>query len=145
MLEKLRRFMSGRYGYDQLTRFLFILSIIFWVLAGMFRFTRMTPLYRIYLVFAALNTILYVFAFYRMFSRNIERRTLENERYLQLRSRIYPKWKDFAGLHFDREYLYKKCPHCSTRLRLRRIRGRHKTKCPKCGTKFSVRVFWGDR
>ncbi|MBR5409776.1 MAG: hypothetical protein IK104_03825 [Clostridia bacterium] len=142
MLEKLRRFMAGRYGYDQLTRFLFIVSIVFWLLSGIFRFT---PFRRVYLVFWVLNTAIYVFAFYRMFSRNIERRAYENDRYLQLKSRIYPKWHDFSKLHFDKEYLYKKCPHCSTRLRLRRIRGRHKTKCPKCGTKFTVRVFWGDK
>lgn len=139
MIQRLRSFMVGRYGFDQLTRFLFILSIVFWVLSGVFRFL---PLPRVHFIFWLLNTALYVFAFYRMFSKNIDRRTLENERYLQLKSRIYPKWSDFSKKHLDKDYLYKACPHCGTRLRLRRIRGKHKTKCPKCGTKFTIRVFW---
>ena len=41
----------------------------------------------------------------------------------------------------DRNYIYKKCPKCSAKLRLRRIKGKHITKCPKCGQKFNVRVF----
>lgn len=139
MLNKIRQFMYGRYGYDQLGRFLFILSIVFWALSLIFRFT---PFRRIYFVFWLLNTLIYIFAFYRIFSKNTYQRTLENEKYLQLRQRLYPKWESFSKRKLDKTYIYKNCPNCNTKLRLKRVRGKHTTKCPKCGTKFNVRVLW---
>lgn len=140
MLNKIRQFMYGRYGYDQLGRFLFLLSIAFWVLSLIFRFT---PFRRIYFVFWLLNTVIYIFAFYRIFSKNTYKRTIENERYLQFRQRLYPKWESFSKKRLDKNYIYKNCPNCNTKLRLKRVRGKHTTKCPRCGTKFNVRVIWG--
>ena len=39
LTERISRFMYGRYGMDQLGRFLFILSIIFWVISLILRWT----------------------------------------------------------------------------------------------------------
>ena len=139
MLQRLRQFMNGRYGFDQLSRLLFIVSIVFWILSAIFRFT---PLRRLQFIFWILNVALYAFAVYRILSKDIARRTLENDRYLALRSRLYPKWDDFKKKKLNREFIYKTCPNCSTRLRFRRIRGKHTAKCPKCGEKFKVRVYW---
>ena len=67
-MNRFRRFMNGRYGYDQFGRFLFIVSLVFWALSGVMRFT---PFRRLYFIFWALNTVLYVYAFFRFFSIRI--------------------------------------------------------------------------
>ncbi|MBR5422792.1 MAG: hypothetical protein IK108_02170 [Clostridia bacterium] len=141
LINRFRRFMNGRYGYDQFGRFLFIVSLVFWALSGVLRFT---PLRRLYFIFWALNTVLYVYAFFRILSKKVWKRAAENERYLRVRERFIPGWRKFRTEKLDKDYFFKRCPKCDARLRLRRIRGKHTTKCPKCGTKFTVWVLFGS-
>ena len=141
-LSKLRAFMAGRYGFDQLGRFLFGLSMVFWLLCIPLRFL---PFPHVYFVFWALNLGLYVFAFFRIFSRNTYRRTVENERYLHFRQRIAPFLLRQKEKYGDPEFFFKNCPFCGTKLRLRRVRGKHTSRCPKCGQKFTVRVWRGKQ
>lgn len=137
-LEKLKRFMAGRYGFDQFGRFLFYLSFVFWVLCFICRFL---PFYKIYFVFSLLNTIIYVYAFFRIFSKNIYARQLENEKYTYYCGRIVPVLNKKKREVTDKNYVYKLCPRCKVKLRLKRVKGKHMTQCPKCGKKFKVRVF----
>ena len=141
-IQKLRRFMYGRYGVDQLSRFLFYLSMVFWALSLIFRFL---PFRRAYYVFWALNLVIYAFAIFRILSKNTYARTVENERYLRLRGKVLPKWMKFKAENMDKSYVFRKCPHCGSRLRLKRVRGRHTARCPRCGTKFKVFILFGDR
>lgn len=136
--EKLIRFMYGRYGFDQLGRFLMTAGFVFAILCMLLRFL---PWHIPYYVCSFLNTFLYVFAFFRILSKNIPKRAAENEKYLQIRARIIPVLDERTKSMRDRSYIYKKCPKCSAKLRLKRIRGKHITKCPKCGLKFNVWVF----
>ena len=142
---KLREFMAGRYGFDQLGRFLFGLSVVFWLASGVLRWT---PFRKVYFVFWLLNTLLYVFAIFRILSRNTYARTVENERYLHLRQKVWPFFEKrkaaFRERQENRDYLFKACPYCNTKLRLRRIKGKHTSRCPKCGKTFSVRVWRGQ-
>lgn len=138
IIGKIYKFMYGRYGMDQLSRFLMTAGLIMAVLC---MFLRFLPTHVPYYICSFLNTFFYVFAFYRILSRNISKRILENERYLRIRNRIVPEAEEKAKSLKDRNYIYKKCPKCSAKLRLRRIKGKHITKCPKCGLKFNVRVF----
>ena len=143
MLEKLRRLMEGRYGFDSLGRFLFGVSLVFWLIAGLLRFT---PFRRAHFVFWLLNLLLYGFAVYRMLSRDIGRRQLENERYLVRRQRVLPFLERLKrNRSGDPGYFFKNCPNCGAKLRLRRIRGRHRSRCPKCGKAFSVLVVFGQK
>lgn len=137
-LSKIYRFMYGRYGVDQLSRFLMTAGLIMAVLC---LFLRFLPTDIPYLICSFLNTFFYVFAFFRILSKNIPKRTLENQRYLKIRDKLIPTYEERAKSMKDRNYVYKKCPKCSAKLRLRRIKGKHITKCPKCGTKFNVRIF----
>ncbi len=142
LLNRIRNFMYGRYGFDQLGRFLFILSLVFWALSIVFRFT---PLRSVYYVFWLLNLAIYVFALFRILSKNILKRTEENERYLRIREKVVPRYMRFKADKMDKNYVFKRCPNCSARLRLKRVRGRHNTRCPKCGTKFSVFILFGPK
>lgn len=130
--------MYGRYGFDALGRFLFILAFVFWVLCF---FVRFLPFRQLYFVFSSLNTLIYIYAFFRILSRNTYKRSLENERYLRIRNKVLPFIDKKTRNIRNREYIFKKCPNCSSLLRLKRIKGKHITKCPRCGTKFNVRVF----
>ncbi len=134
--------MYGRYGFDQFGRFLFILSLIFWALSLILSFT---PLRKAYYAFWALNTAIYIYAFYRILSKNIPRRTVENDRYLRARARVAPRFERLKTERLDKDHVFRKCPYCKSRLRMRRVRGRHTTRCPKCGTTFGVFILFGKK
>ena len=136
--EKLVRFMMGRYGFDQLGKFLMLSGFVFGILCMLLRFL---PVPFIYYICSALNTAFYVVAVFRILSRNTYKRSLENEKYLEIRARVIPVLDEKTKSIRDKSYIYKKCPRCSSKLRLKRIRGKHTTKCPKCGHKFTVMVF----
>lgn len=136
--EKIYRFMQGRYGFDQFSRFLMTAGLVMAILC---MFLRFLPTHIPYYICSFLNTFFYVFAVFRMLSRNISKRTLENEKYLSLRNKVMPFFDEWTKNLRDKNYVYKKCPKCSAKLRLKRIKGKHITKCPKCGLKFNVRVF----
>lgn len=146
LLVKFRAFMAGRYGFDQLGRFLFGLSIVFWLVSAVLRWT---PFHKAYFVFWLLNTAIYIYALFRIFSRNTYSRTVENERYLRLRGRVLPflmqKKEQYGNKYGDPDYFFKNCPFCGTKLRLRRVKGKHTSRCPKCGQKFTVRVWRGKQ
>ena len=141
-LDKLRRFMYGRYGFDQFGRFLFGLGIFFWLVCLLLRFAlAFKAMYIIYRVCSVLNTAVYVYAVFRILSRNTYKRSLENEKYLRIRNKVVPVLEKKTENIRNKEYIFKKCPNCGVKLRLKRIRGKHTTKCPKCGAKFNVRVW----
>ena len=103
MKEKIRQFMIGRYGTDGLNQFLSIASL---VLILVYILTRLPLLLYV-------GVVLLGFCYYRMFSRNISKRTEENYKYYAVKDRIRNK---FSGLkdQWDnrRLYHYYRCPQC---------------------------------
>lgn len=81
-------FMAGRYGNDQLNRFLIAMAFFFAILSLIFRSV---------LVFHVLVWILLVLCYFRMFSRNIQQRYNENTRYLQIKEKIQIFFDDRFG------------------------------------------------
>ena len=121
-----QRFMSGRYGFDQLNGFLCILSLILVVLGAWLSG---------FLYWVGLALLLW--CYYRMLSRNIQKRYAENSKYLSLQNQV-KDWLARQKLRFDQRkvYRYFKCPHCKQAIRVPRGRGRISITCPKCGTSF---------
>ena len=77
-------------------------------------------------------------AYFRMFSRNLLRRSEENGKYLILRSRVQGTlrlWKEQWVQRKD--YKFFVCPACRTTLRVPRGRGKIKIVCRKCGNSFT--------
>ena len=103
MKEKIRQFMIGRYGTDGLNQFLNIASL---VLILVYILTRLPLLLYVGVVLLGL-------CYYRMFSRNISKRTEENYKYYAVKDRIR---NQFSGLkdQWDnrRLYHYYRCPQC---------------------------------
>ena len=78
MKEKIQRFMIGRYGVDQLSKFMVIVAVILWVL-NMFVDSRF---------FYSWGMLILVLAYVRMFSRNIQKRYQENQKYLAIKQKV---------------------------------------------------------
>lgn len=135
---RLALFMQGRYGTDQLSRFLSVVLIILlamrwvlnWFLAlpGALAFARVTGIVDMVLIFAI---------YFRTFSRNIPRRYAENQKFLALQGRVssfFGRTRRNAGQRI--EYHIYKCPGCSQKIRIPRGKGRIMVRCPRCGTQF---------
>lgn len=123
MREKIARFMQGRYGVDELGRFMTGASLVVLILE---LFTRW---YFLTLIFWAIFIIVY----YRMFSRDYGKRQQENQKFLNARYRLNAKWYQMKNYH-----IYK-CPNCKQKIRIPRGKGRIMVKCPKCYTEFQKR------
>ncbi len=109
------RFMYGRYGTDQLNNVLLILGVVLTVLGWFSSLPIIT-----FLSYVPLALVIF-----RMFSRNVNRRRKENQKFMQF----------FARLK-DRESRYFSCPRCHQTVRVPRNRGKINIHCPKCGNYF---------
>ena len=119
--------MAGRYGMDSLGRFTMMLTLIF-ILSNYFTRNRLLPL----LAWAGI-----ILTYYRMFSRDIYKRSAENQKYLshtaKLRRWLYTQKNTFAQRKTHHIY---KCPSCKQKIRIPKGKGRIEIRCPKCNTKF---------
>ena len=127
---RLMRFMSGRNGPDELFFAFFILSVLLSVINIFAR--------SVILQLAVYALIIY--ALFRLFSRNSDKRRKENAWFINKTHFIKQKKELYERRRNDKCHIYKKCPSCGAVLRLPRRIGVHKTVCPKCGREFTVRV-----
>lgn len=127
MREKLQRFMTGRYGVDELNRFFMAMAMVFVILD---LFVRSSFLYLGGLVFLVL-------CYVRMLSRNIGKRFQENQKYLhyQFQVKEFFRKKKFQFQEAKKYHIYK-CPGCKQKIRIPRGKGRISIHCPKCNTDF---------
>ncbi|HIR75538.1 MAG TPA: hypothetical protein IAB97_01305 [Candidatus Choladousia intestinipullorum] len=127
MKRRFMEFMSGRYGADQLSRFTLAVSLILLVL------NIFTNLRIIYL--AAL--IVLAWCYFRMFSRNITKRSAENQKYLNMVWKSKVKFGKFKNrIVQSKDYHIYKCPSCGQKIRIPRGKGKICITCPKCRTEF---------
>ena len=139
--ETLARMLYGRYGADELYNVLFVAEIALLALGAVFSLLGNTvPLLSVLSVLLYLAALgLLIWAMYRFFSRNIEKRRRENEAWLRFKAKLSPKKK--PALPPDTPtHIFRACPKCRATLRLPRQVGKHKAKCPRCGHSFSVKV-----
>lgn len=126
MKEKLQRFMWGRYGSDRLNQVLMVCALVLMLLSF--------PAGSIFYL-PALALLGYVY--FRMFSRNIARRSAENRWYLDREMKVR-RWFRNRKKEFGerKEYKIFKCPECGQRLRVPRGKGRIVIRCRKCDHEF---------
>lgn len=122
-----RNFMIGRHGSDQLSFALLLGGIILSLL------TSITGIG----IFYYIGLAAYIWAIYRMFSKNRVKRAAENQKYLNIRTNLKTNFSQFfARLKNAKKYRYFRCPECKTRLRLPRKVGEVTVTCSKCRHQF---------
>ena len=131
VLPAIRRFMSGRYGVDQLSLHLLITGIVFYLVS------LFTGSYALSLV----STALYIYTAWRMLSRNTARRAMENSRYMSFLYGTKQKGRQLLLRQKNRkEYKYFRCPKCRAILRLKRGSGTMHVTCGKCKHQFDQKA-----
>ena len=125
------RFMSGRYGSDQLNLTMVIGALIV---------TTIGSLTGVYFLTLAADALL-LLAIFRMFSKDRYRRAHENQVYLEKTQKVRraaPEWVN--RVKNSRKYHYYTCPKCKQRLRVPRGVGNITITCKQCGTKFDKKA-----
>ncbi|NLV76056.1 MAG: hypothetical protein GX023_03595 [Tissierellia bacterium] len=121
----LKKFMTGRYGVDQLSWALLVISILISILSRILDSQVLAMLYII-----PLGIVLY-----RMFSKDISKRYQENIKFLNkwnsIKRKINNRIQRIKGLKY---YKYYKCSNCKQTLRVPRGKGKISITCPKCQT-----------
>lgn len=128
MKEKLQRFMIGRYGTDDLSKFMMVTVVVLWIL-NIFTKNRF---------FYSWSVLFLVLAYFRMLSRNIQKRYQENQKYLEIKSKVLAKIrKEKSNMDQRKTHHIYQCPTCKQKIRIPRGKGRICITCPRCKTEFT--------
>ena len=132
MKEKFIKFMEGRYGVDGFARFTMGVALVCIVASVFFRNGSTTG--------AILNTVglaAIIYTYFRMLSRNIQKRYAENQKYLSMTAKIRQWFRKEKNMMEQRKtHHINTCPSCGQKIRIPRGKGKIEIDCPKCHTKF---------
>lgn len=133
-----RQLMAGRYGVDALGRALSIGGLAALVLSMVMRIVGVDWLASVLIILALASII---WSYFRIFSRNFQKRSQENEKFLRwwdgvccafrLRKECFSQRKDYA---------FFRCPSCRQMVRVPRGKGRIRITCRKCGFAFEKKT-----
>ena len=125
------RFFYGRYGTDTLNKtllFVYIALVLVYSVVSMF--VDFGAIFMLIYTLLSISLVLWIFS--RMFSRKIDARRRENEKFCGFFRLRRNKFRD------RKTHVYKKCPSCRAVLRLPRAKGKHAVVCPRCKHRFTV-------
>jgi hypothetical protein len=131
--DKLARFMDGRYGADQLYYALLVAYLVLMIANVLIRSA----------IIGILMWAVLILTIFRILSRNVYKRRMENEKFMKIWNRV--KVKSSLTIRRIKEiktHRFRKCPHCKRVLRLPRRTGKHTVVCPCCHTEFELRIRW---
>ena len=130
MKEKFYRFMQGRYGNDELSKFLVGLSMVFIILNLLTKSG----------IFNLLFWVCLIYSYFRMFSKNHSARYAENQKYLALKNKWAYKWENHKRMREQKKiYHIYNCPYCKQKIRIPKGKGSIIITCPKCKQEFGKR------
>ena len=134
-MDKLRanisRFMSGRYGVDQMGNEMVTLAVVMTVAGALLNVT----------ILNTLSLALMLLSLFRIFSKNRYKRAQENQDYLAKTMKLRrgtTEWINRVKNH--KKYRYYSCPKCKMRLRVPRGVGNVTITCKGCGEKFDKKA-----
>lgn len=129
--EKVSRFMYGRYGQDQLYYAGLILCFILIVVNTVLRSS----------IVSALTWVVLIWITFRVLSKNINKRRIENEKFLKIWNPIKGKFNlTIRRVKERKTHCFRTCPSCKKVLRLPRKKGTHIVCCPCCNNDFKIKV-----
>lgn len=127
----LKKFMMGRYGRDQLSIALLVFSVLLTWTAELTRLPLLT----------VIGYILLGICIFRMLSRDVTKRSMENYKFNMLISPVYSWFKKKQKRAIDtKTHRYFECPNCKTNLRVPKGKGNIVITCPKCKTELRKRT-----
>ena len=127
----LSRFMSGRYGADQLGMSMLWTSLIMSIVGSFAKAPVLT----------LLADALLIYMFFRMLSKNRYKRQHENQVYLQKTYKMRQSMTEWMNrVKNSKKYRYFTCPQCKKRLRVPRGVGSITITCKGCGNKFDKKA-----
>lgn len=130
MKEKFYRFMQGRYGADELSKFLVGLGMALIIL------NILTKNF----IFNLLFWVCLIYSYFRMFSKNYSARYAENQKFLEMKNRLRYKWENHKKVREQKKiYHIYSCPYCKQKIRIPKGKGTIIITCPKCKQEFGKR------
>lgn len=130
-IEKIQKFMYGRYARpDELYKFLFWLYFILLII-DLFVNSK---------ILIVLELVIVFILFYRIFSKNIYKRSRENQKFIKFRNKLLKPFSNIRRNIKDKDHVYKKCRKCKTILKLPvpTERGIKHAKCPNCKRRVTL-------
>ena len=119
--------MIGRYGPDQLSMAILILSLIL----------EFVPYYPARIV----SLLLLALMMFRMLSKNIYKRQNENAKFLSVWNPVKNFFVRLFKGHPDKAtHIHFRCPKCHQEMRVPRGVGKIVATCPKCGHKITKKT-----
>lgn len=130
---RLSQFMYGRYGSDKLN----IAVMIVWMACAFINvFIQSTIFYMALSIFPIL-------IFYRMLSRNINKRYRENARFEGLLNKFTGKFRlQITKIKQFKTHRFFKCPACKATIRIPKRTGKVTVRCTKCGHQFDKKIWF---
>lgn len=130
MMNQFRKFMYGRYGFDQLSRDIILFSLFITLIASL---TRSSLL--LWLAYIPL-----FYAIFRILSRDTQKRARENYIYADLIRKVKVRAKNTKLLLVGtRTHKFYRCKGCRQMIRIPRGKGKISISCPKCRREFISR------
>lgn len=125
--EKFMRFMYGRYGVDTLGKYSLGAGLATMVLSIVFDSYTLS----------LLSWFFIILTYFRMFSRNLYKRSSENQTFLNKTYKFRTWFGKQKNMMAQRKthHIYR-CPGCKQKIRVPRGKGRIEIRCPKCHTTF---------
>lgn len=134
MKQKFAKFMYGRYGMDELSKFISYLALALLIVSMLLGQSEKSVVFIIALV-------LLILTYFRAFSKNFEKRRAENMKYLSFKRPIAERSKLRRDMWSQRkEFKFFKCPSCKAVLRVPTGKGKVRIVCKKCGTAFEKKT-----
>ena len=132
----LSRFMYGRNGADQLGLCIIWTAIVLDLISMLVKKNGI-----ISSIIGLVTTVMVLWALFRVFSRNLEKRRAENAAFLQkIWWPIKRKFNSGKQQRMDKEHKYFTCPNCKTVCRVPVGKGKIVITCPKCGAQIHGRT-----
>ena len=130
MKEKFYRFMQGRYGADEFSKFLTGVSMAMLILNIL---TRRG-------IFNLMFWACLFYSYFRMFSKNYGARYGENQKFLGLKAKWLYQWENYKKMRQQKKiYHIYSCPYCKQKIRIPKGKGTIIITCPKCRQEFGKR------
>lgn len=144
--ERFMQFMSGRNGVDEFSRFLNFLSLILLIISIFIPWQ--VPRYILWV----LGVGIMVYSYFRIFSRNYNARSKENQWFCSITRRNKGGYNGYGQSNYSsytneqkkamdkKTHKIFKCPNCAQKIRVPKHKGKICISCPRCRNEFIKRT-----